>query len=75
MNTAATAIEISPKPTSSSRLKSPRPAAAQTCCVRRIPRNAQFSSAPDSSAEMTDGDSLCASGNHVCSGASPILVP
>src|SRR5262249_29555083 len=29
----------------------------------------------ESNAETTDGDSLCASGSHVCKGASPILVP
>ena len=40
-----------------------------------MPRNAQFNSAPESSAETTDGDSLWASGSQVCIGASPILVP
>ena len=39
------------------------------------PRNAQFNTAPESSAETTDGASLCASGSQVCSGARPIFVP
>ena len=57
------------------RLKSPRPAAARSACTRRMARNAQFSSAPDSRAETTEGASLWASGSQVCSGARPILVP
>jgi hypothetical protein len=56
-------------------MKAPSPAAQLTWKARRIPRKAQFSSAPDISAETTDGDSLWASGSHVCSGARPIFVP
>ena len=51
------------------------PAATQTWWARKMPRKAQFNSAPDSSAETTEGDSLCASGSQVCIGAKPILVP
>ena len=40
-----------------------------------MPRKAQLSSAPESSAETTDGASLWASGSQVWSGASPIFVP
>ena len=69
------AIESRPKNTSRSPLKCPSPAAARTLCPRRMPRNAQLSSAPDSRAETMDGASLWASGSQVCMGARPILVP
>ena len=46
MNTAATAIEISPKSTSRSELKAARSAADNSECVRRIVRNAQFKQRP-----------------------------
>ena len=75
MNAAATNIETRPKPASRLPLKAPSPAAAQIAWARRMPRNAQLSSAPDSSAETGDGASLWASGNHVCMGAKPIFVP
>ena len=73
--TAATAIEKMPKARSVSLLNDPMPAAVQTACARSTARNAQFSRAPDSRAETTDGASLCASGSQVCRGARPILVP
>ena len=75
MNTAATAIEIRPKNTSRSELKTASLAADSNACVRRIAKKAQFNSAPESNADTTDGASLWASGSHVCSGARPILAP
>ena len=75
MKAAATSMEKSPKPTRSFCPNGPWPAAAHTCCARRMARKAQLSSAPESKAEITEGDSLWASGSQVCRGASPILVP
>ena len=57
------------------RLKAPSPAADQQRVRAEDGRNAQFNSAPESSAETTDGASLWASGSQVCSGARPIFVP
>ena len=37
--------------------------------MRTNPKNAQFNTAPESSAETADGASLCASGSQVCRGA------
>ena len=43
--------------------------------TRRMERKAQFSRTPDSIADAGAGAWLCASGSHVCIGASPIFVP
>ena len=75
MNTAATAREVRPRITSNWLLNAPSPAATSTECTRRIASRAQFNSAPDSSAETTEGASLWASGSHVCIGARHIFVP
>jgi hypothetical protein len=68
-------MENNPKITSNSPLNAPSPAASSSPWMRRIASSAQFNSAPESKAEITDGASLCASGSQVCSGARPILVP
>src|SRR5438876_5539075 len=73
MKTAATAIDIRPNQTKSSWQNAACPAAVQTCRARRIARNAQFSSAPESSAEIIEGDSLCASGNRCEAARVPFL--
>ena len=64
-----------PKKSSSPWPKDAIPAAAQTCWMRRMPRKAQLSKAPESRAETGEEASLWASGSQLCRGASPILVP
>ena len=61
--------------TSSESLKAEPTATSTMAFQRRMAYSATASSTPDIIADKGDGASECASGSHVCVGASPALVP
>ena len=75
MNGVATTTDTSPKVSSNPWLNCGPQAARAMVWKRMIPNSAHLMRAPDSRADTGVGAWLCASGNHMCTGARPALVP
>ena len=75
MKTAATAIEKRPSPITIGAVKAAPAAWSTMFFSRSTAYRAMFSMRPESIALMGVGASACASGNQVCMGATPALVP
>ena len=76
MNAAATRIESTPKPSSSPVAHPAPPLDASTSgTYRRMQYKAVLSRKPENTAETGAGAWLWASGNQLCIGARPALVP
>lgn len=69
------ATDRSPKPISRLLVNAGSTEASMTAFYRAMAYIATASSTPDIMAEMGEGASECASGSHVCIGASPAFVP